>query len=282
MEYETGKFKRDTTNRNGKPTNTIRVTGLSVNSIFKDNEDLIIMSKTEFTKFENQVNNSTKIIKDLKNQLQKANTKVETLQNAKQEPLPENPKYTNKIIELQDEKTTLLNTINNRNGLLLGTQDKFNEMLDDITTAFSTEITKANEDIVSQLKAKTDILKENITVLIDYVKELETLQEIHNNKVDNSSWYKRAFSKDTFKLEIDTGKLNDLDNKLNDINQYCINYESIVKPIEIPASRITEIKLNAKSNKFDIKELYIDTGNLDDQEENIVITPEANDNGNDN
>ena len=281
MEYETGKFKRDTTNRNGKPTNTIRVTGLSVNSIFKDNEDLIIMSKTEFTKFENQVNNSTKIIKDLKNQLQKANTKVETLQNAKQEPLPENPKYTNKIIELQDEKTTLLNTINNRNGLLLGTQDKFNEMLDDITTAFSTEITKANEDIVSQLKAKTDILKENITVLIDYVKELETLQEIHNNKVDNSSWYKRAFSKDTFKLEIDTGKLNDLDNKLNDINQYCINYESIVKPIEIPASRITEIKLNAKSNKFDIKELYIDTGNLDDQEENIVITPEANDNGND-
>ena len=70
--------------------------------------------------------------------------------------------------------------------------------------------------------------------------------------------------------------------QLNEINQYCINYKSIVKPIEIPASRIREIKLNAKSNNLDIKELYIDTGNLDDQEENITITPEANDNGNDN
>ena len=282
MEYETGKFKRDTTNRNGKPTNTVRVTGLSVNSIFKDNEDLIIMSKTEFTKFETQVNNSTQIIEDLENQLSESKLKLDTLENVKQEPLPENPKYTNKIIELQDEKTTLLNTINNRNGLLLGTQDRLNEMLDDITTAFSTEISQANEDIVKQLKDKTDKLKENITVLIDYVKDLETLQESYNTKVDNSSWYKRAFSKDTFKLEIDTGKLKDLDSKLNEINQYCINYEGIVKPIEIPASRITEIKLNVKSNKLDISELYIDTGNLDDQDDNITITPEANDNGNQN
>ena len=281
MEYETGKFKRDTTNRNGKPTNTVRVTGLSVNSIFKDNEDLIIMSKAEFTKFENQVNNSTQIIEDLENQLREANTKIDTLENVKQEPLPENPKYTNMIFELQEEKNTLLNTINNRNGLLLGTQDKLNEMLDDITNSFSTEISKANKEIVDNLKAKTDTLKENITVLIDYVRDLENLQDNHNTKVDSSSWYKRAFSKDTFKLEIDTGKLKDLDSKLNEINQYCINYKDIVKPVEIPASRISEIKLNAKSNKFNIKELYIDTSDLDEND-NITITPEAVNNGNDN
>ena len=83
-------------------------------------------------------------------------------------------------------------------------------------------------------------------------------------------------------MEIDNSKLKDLDSKLNEINQYCINYESIVKPVEIPASRISEIKLNAKTNKFNIKELYIDTTDLDDQEENITITPEAVNNGNDN
>ena len=281
MEYETGKFKRDTINRNGKETNTIRVTGLSVNSKFENNEDLIIMSKTEFTKFENQVNNSTQIIEDLKNQLQDANTKVNTLQNAKTEPVT-NQKYYNELILAKDEINTLNKNISNRNGLLLGTQDKINQMLDDITTAFSTEITKANEDIVNQLQTKTDKLKENITVLIDYVRELENLQDNHNNKVDNSNWYKRVFSKDTFKLEIDTGKLKDLDSKLNEINQYCINYESIVKPVEIPASRISEIKLNAKSNKFNIKELYIDTTDIDEQEENITVTPEAVNNGNDN
>lgn len=273
MEYETGKFKRDTINRNGKETKTIRVTGLSVNSKFENNEELIIMAKPEFTKLENQISTYKETIQDLENQVRQLENNTSQVTNQK---------YYNEIIQAKDEKATLLETINNRNILIGNTQDKFNEMLDDIFTEFSTEITNANKDIVSQLQAKTDKLKENITVLLDYVKELETLQDSHNTKVDNSSWYKRAFSKDTFKLEIDTGKLKDLDSKLNEINQYCINYKSIVKPIEIPASRIREIKLNAKSNNLDIKELYIDTGNLDENEENITITPEANDNGNDN
>ena len=271
--YETGKFKRDKTNRDGKPTNTIRVTGLSVNSKFENNEELIIMSKTEYSNLENQLSTYEATIQDLENQVRQLENNTNQVTNQK---------YYNELIQAKDDKVTLLNTISNRNGLLLGTQDKINEMLDDITTEFSTEITNANKDIVNQLKAKTDILKENITVLIDYVRELETLQDKHNTKVDSSSWYKRAFSKDTFKLEIDNSKLKDLDSKLNEINQYCINYESIVKPVEIPASRISEIKLNAKTNKFNIKELYIDTTDLDDQEENITITPEAVNNGNDN
>ena len=271
--YETGKFKRDKTNRDGKPTNTIRVTGLSVNSKFDNNEDLIIMAKPEFTELETQISTYKETIQDLENQVRQLENNTSQFTNQK---------YYNELIQAKDDKVTLLNTISNRNGLLLGTQDKLNEMLDDIITDFSTEITQANKDIVNQLKAKTEVLKENITVLIDYVRQLETLQDSHNNKVDNSSWYKRAFSKDTLKLEIDTGKLKDLDSKLNEINQYCINYESIVKPVEIPASRIAEIKLNAKSNKFDIKELYIDTTDLDENDDNITITPEAVNNGNDN
>ena len=272
MEYETGIFKRDTTNRNGKPTNTVRVTGLSVNSKFENNEELIIFSKANFTELENQLISKDKLIQDLETEIQELkSTAPETVTNQK---------YYNELLTAKDEIQTLNQTINNRNGLLLGTQDRLNEMLDDITTAFSTEISQANKDIVNQLKAKTDKLKENITVLIDYVQELETLQDQHNNKVDNSSWYNRVFGKDSFKLEIDTGKLDDLDSKLKEINQYCINYKDIVKPIEIPASRISEIKLNAKTNKFNVKELYIDTTDLDGNEENITITPEAVNNDN--
>lgn len=279
--YETGKFKRDTINRNGKETNTVRVTGLSVNSKFEDNEELIIFSKKDFTQLDTQLNSKDETIQNLENQITDLKNEIENLKNTDTEPIT-SQKYYNELIQAKDEKANLLTAISNRNGLLLGTQDKLNEMLDDITNSFSTEISKANEEIVDQLKAKTDTLKENITVLIDYVRDLENLQDNHNTKVDNSNWYKRAFSKDTFKLEIDTGKLKDLDSKLNEINQYCINYKDIVKPVEIPASRISEIKLNAKSNKFDIKELYIDTSDLDENDNNITITPEAVTNGNDN
>ena len=271
--YETGKFKRDKTNRDGKPTNTIRVTGLSVNSKFDNNEELIIMAEPEFTELETQISTYKETIQDLENQVRQLENNTSQVTNQK---------YYNELIQAKDENATLLKIIDNRNILIGNTQDKFNEMLDDIITDFSTEITNANKDIVSQLKAKTEVLKENITVLIDYVKELETLQDSHNNKVDNSNWYNRVFSKDTLKLEIDTGKLKDLDTKLNEINQYCINYKDIVKPVEIPASRISEIKLNAKTNKFNIKELYIDTTDLDENDDNITITPEAVNNGNDN
>ena len=287
MEYETGKFKRDTTNRNGKPTNTVRVTGLSVNSIFKDNEDLIIFSKKDFTQLENQLKSNKETIQELETQVSTKDktitdlkNEIENLKNTAPEPIT-SQKYYNELIQAKDEINNLNKTISNRNGLLLSTQDKLNEMLDNITTEFSTEISNANKEIVDQLKDKTDILKENITVLIDYVRDLENLQDNHNTKVDSSKWYKRAFSKDTFKLEIDTGKLKDLDSKLNEINQYCINYRDIIKPVEIPASRISEIKLNAKSNKFNIKELFIDTSDLDEND-NITITPEAVNNGNDN
>ena len=83
-------------------------------------------------------------------------------------------------------------------------------------------------------------------------------------------------------MDLDTGKLDGIEKDLSEIKEYCINYEDIVKPVEIPASRISEIKLNAKSNKLDIKELYIDTSELESNEDNITITPEAVNNGNDN
>ena len=262
--YEKGIFKRDTVNRNGKPTNTVRVTGLSVNSKFEDNEELIIMSKAELTKLEN---------------------KIKELESITTAPVTDQ-KYYNELLTAKDDKANLLSTINNRNGLLLGTQEALSNMVDsftnDITELYNTEIKQAKTDTLKDLKHKTDKIKDTVNTLIDYVNELETQQQKHNNIVDKSSWYKRAFSKDTFKMDLDTGKLDGIEKDLSEIKEYCINYEDIVKPVEIPASRISEIKLNAKSNKFNIKELYIDTTDLDDQDDNITITPEAVNNGNDN
>lgn len=276
--YEKGIFKRDKVNRNGKKANTVRVTGLSVNSKFDDDDELIIMATEELTKLEAKIETYKNTIRDLENQ-------VKELENITPAPITDQ-KYYNELLTEKDDKANLLSTINNRNGLLLGTQEALNNMVDsftnDITELYNTEIKQAKTDTLKDLKHKTDKIKDTVNVLIDYVNELETQQQKHNNTVDNSSWYKRAFSKDTFKMDLDTGKLDGIEKDLSEIKEYCINYEDIVKPVEIPASRISEIKLNAKSNKLDIKELYIDTSELESNEDNITITPEAVNNGNDN
>lgn len=276
--YEKGIFKRDKVNRNGKKANTVRVTGLSVNSKFDDDDELIIMATEELTKLEAKIETYKNTIRDLENQ-------VKELENITPAPITDQ-KYYNELLTEKDDKANLLSTINNRNGLLLGTQEALNNMVDsftnDITELYDTEIKQAKTDTLKDLQSKTDKIKDTVNVLIDYVNELETQQQKHNNTVDNSSWYKRAFSKDTFKMDLDTGKLEGIEKDLSEIKEYCINYEDIVKPVEIPASRISEIKLNAKSNKLDIKELYIDTSELESNEDNITITPEAVNNGNDN
>ena len=276
--YEKGIFKRDKVNRNGKKANTVRVTGLSVNSKFDDDDELIIMATEELTKLEAKIETYKNTIRDLENQ-------VKELENITPAPITDQ-KYYNELLTEKDDKANLLSTINNRNGLLLGTQEALNNMVDsftnDITELYDTEIKQAKTDTLKDLQSKTDKIKDTVNVLIDYVNELETQQQKHNNTVDNSSWYKRAFSKDTFKMDLDTDKLDGIEKDLSEIKEYCINYEDIVKPVEIPASRISEIKLNAKSNKLDIKELYIDTSELESNEDNITITPEAVNNGNDN
>ena len=276
--YEKGIFKRDKVNRNGKKANTVRVTGLSVNSKFDDDDELIIMATEELTKLEAKIETYKNTIRDLENQ-------VKELENITPAPITDQ-KYYNELLTEKDDKANLLSTINNRNGLLLGTQEALNNMVDsftnDITELYDTEIKQAKTDTLKDLQSKTDKIKDTVNVLIDYVNELETQQQKHNNTVDNSSWYKRAFSKDTFKMDLDTGKLDGIEKDLSEIKEYCINYEDIVKPVEIPASRISEIKLNAKSNELNIKKLHIDTSELDSNEDNITITPEAVNNGNDN
>ena len=69
MEYETGKFKRYVRNREGKEVTQVGVSGLSVNSKFKDDEEIIILSKEDFNQLESKANNSTEIIQNLENQL---------------------------------------------------------------------------------------------------------------------------------------------------------------------------------------------------------------------
>jgi len=275
---ENGKFKRDTKTRGNKQVTQIRVTGLSSNSKFKDNEEIVILSKEDFKELENQLSQSNSIIKDLENQLTEANFKIINLENDNSSSGITSQRYYNELITAKDDISNLKDMIINRNNLLANTQDNINELLEELTSQitelYNTEITKANTETQLKIKAILDLVTETYTSLSNYLEELENQQREYNKNIDNSNFVTRALHKDSLKLKIDTSKIKSLENNLTNINQYCINYEGIVKPVQIPASKITEIKLNAKSKKFNIKELYIDTGKIDDTD-NIIINPDT-------
>jgi len=283
---ETGKFKRYERQRGKKKVTQVGVSGLSVNSQFEDNDEIIVIKKQDFTDLKNQINDNDILINDLKNQLQDCKTKLDKLENDTPDTIPENQKHTQDYIKSLEEISTLKDTINNRNALLLNTQTALTDLLNEYTTEvcklYDNEINQAKKDTLNKLKTFTALTKDTINNLFDYLEELETQRDNHNDKVNKSNWFTRAFSKDTLKLDIDTSKINGIRDNVEEIKEYCINYEGIVKPIEIPASRISEIQVNTSKNKINVKELYIDTTDLDGNEENITLTPEAVNNGNDN
>ena len=175
MNFETGKFKRDTVSRNGRDVTQIRVTGLSVNSKFEDDEDIIIMSKTQFDKMKNKMDNSDEIIGDLKGKLQIANNKIESLK--KNGDVAENPKYYNDLIQAKDEINSLKDVINNRNILIGNIQENINLLLDDFTVqlkrVYDSEISAVNDESMGKIKDIFNLIKDSYDILFSYIDKLE-------------------------------------------------------------------------------------------------------------
>lgn len=251
MEYETGKFKRYVRNREGKEVTQVGVSGLSVNSKFKDDEEIIILSKEDFNQLESKANNSTEIIQNLENQLGEAKVKIQTLETTAPEPNPENPKYINRVIDLQEE-------INNRNQLLFNTQNTIKNIFSEVNTAKGT----TEKNIISLLSE----LQNDINIILELTKELPNQVNGINSSIDNTSWIKWTFSKNKFKIVLDMDKVNKLEAKLveftnKDIVQLANN---VITPVEIPTENL------------DLNQLYISIGNDNSDNKTIpskVLTP---------
>lgn len=267
MNFETGKFKRDRVSRNGRESIQIRVTGLSVNSKFKDDEDIIIMSKTQFDKMKDKVDNTDEIIENLENKLQIANDKIESLK--KDQDLTENPKYYNDLIQAKDEINNLKDVINNRNILIGNIQENINLLLDEfniqLKKAYNSEIDAINDESMNKIQNIFNLIKDSYDILLSYIVKLE---ENYNKKIEDSSFITRLFKKDKLKLDVNKDKINDLKQKLDEINDYCKDYKSIFIPIEIPSSKLAELKLNSKD--FNLHDLYIETADFDNNENFVV------------
>jgi len=264
--FETGKFKRDTVNREGKPTKTVRVTGLSVNSKFDNNEELSILSKADFTEMETQLNtNIEKVtqlenqvktnddkIRELETQLKQANTEIETLKNTPPEPIPESPKYINKVIDLQEE-------INNRNKLLMNTQNTINNIF--------TEVNQNQTQNLTNLIGLISELQTTAKTILDYGDEIRNQKDGINSSIDKTNIIKWTFSKNKFKIVLDMDILTELEAEIvkftnTDIVQLA---NTVITPVEIP------------TDKLNLNELYISIDTEDSSNEPIpskVITPD--------
>ena len=255
---ETGIFKRYKRNRTDKDGKTKEVTqvgvsGLSVNSQFDDNEEIVIISKKEFTELE---------------------AKILELESTAPEPVT-NPKYYNELIQAKDEISNLKDIINNRNGLLMDTKDSIStvmgELLNEVTRLYEDSIKTGNKTTLDNVRKLVNLIQASYTNIYNYLLDLET---DHNNKIDNSSLLARI-RKSNSKLNLDQSKLLEFEKTLKEINEYYNNYTGIVETVEIPASNITEIKLKHLSNNIKLNELYIDTVPTDeDTSKDIDITPD--------
>lgn len=233
-------FKRDIKEReNGKKTTQIRVTGLSVNSKFKDNEEIIILSKEDFIDLETQLSTKDDKIRELENQLKQSKNETK-----------ESPKYINKVLELQEE-------INNRNQLLFNTQNTINNIFTEINTANNTSKDKLIT-LISELQTTAN-------TILGLSEELQNQTGNINDGFKKVGWLEWIRNKNKINIVLDTDKLTELEAKLteftnNDIVQLA---NTLITPMEIP------------TDNLDLNELYISTGN-DTANNEIVITPPDN------
>lgn len=254
--FEKGIFKRDTKLRNGNKVTQIRVTGLSVNSKFRDNEELVILSKDDFNQLENQLNTTIEKVTELENELTTA--KNETI---------ESPKHYNRVISLQDE-------INNKNELLLNTQNTINHIINEAVINYNEltrEVTTANNSTKENVLTLLSDLQIEINNILEYSKEIPNQVDGINDSIDNTSWFKWIRSKNKFKIIIDKDKLEELEAKLLDFTNKDIVQlaNTLLTPIDIPVSNLEELT----TNDLDLSKLYISTDLDNSSNDNVINTP---------
>lgn len=246
---EDGLFKRDIKQRGKNKVTQIRITGIGVNSQFEDNEEIVILRKKDFSNLENQLNSSTEKISDLEKEL-----------DAVKDGTTEPSTYTSKVIELQD-------LINNRNGLLMNTQNTINHIINEVTREYNkltSDVSTANQKTKENIISLVNELQNINSTILEYNKELENQIQAINTSIDSTSWFTWIRSKSKFKIVLDLDKLQELEAQLKEFNSIDTikRANDVIKPVEVKPLTIDDL---------DLTELYISTDG--GGEDNIIDTP---------
>lgn len=245
---EDGLFKRDIKQRGKNKVTQIRVTGIGVNSQFEDNEEIIILRKKDFNNLETQLATKDDKILELEKQL-------DTLKDGS----TETSTYTSKVIELQD-------LINNRNGLLMNTQNTINHIINEVNKEYNrltSDVSTANQKTKENIISLVNELQKIDNTILEYNRELEKQIQAINNSIDSTSWFKWIRSKSKFKIVLDLDKLRELEAQLKGFNSIDTikRANDVITPVELKHLVIEDL---------DLTDLYINTD--DDREDSIIDT----------
>lgn len=245
-------YKRND-NKNNRVIKSVEVRGIKNNTKFKDKENIILISETDFNNLTNELN-----------QMQETNQELtRELNNIDNNKSHETNQLYNKLFDLME-------TINNRNELLLNANDNLNYILDAIIKELETEynnlINDNNQEIKNNLetfiksvvnKANETQTKQNNLITNECDNIENQLKEI-NQELNNLSWFDLLRHRKQFNINIDISKLKDAPSdaiNYNDLN-YNIASDKILTNPDFKKLDHVKIKKNAK-HEINFNDLYI-------------------------
>lgn len=243
---------------------TVEVRGIKTNSKFKDNEQIILISKSEFNQM--QENNQKEInkLQNEINQLQETNQQLTNELNQN-----ENNK-SHETNQLYFKLIALMEMINNRNELLLNANDNLNYIIDTIINELCQQynilINDNNKEIKKNLetflKSLFDNANGNQILLKNEISRIEQELNEANEQLNNLSWWQLFRKRKQININIDLNNLRELQSNLINYNKLDINIASdnILTEPNFNNLDLVEIKGNAK-NKIDFQKLYINLEN---------------------
>lgn len=252
-------YKRND-NKNNRILKSVEVRGLKTNTKFKDKEKIIILSEKDFINLNNELEEMQKTNNDLL-----------------QEQTNQDNKISHDNILLYNKLFYLMEIINNRNELLIKTNDQLNNIIDVIINAIEKEyniiIDKNNEIIKDNIKTdlkrivnicNTNQKQQNILLNNELEKiEIEILKA--NDQINNMSLLEFLRVRKKFNFNIDFSRLKEQNNNNVDFeNILNINLDHLILNPDFKNIDYGNIKEISK-NEININDLYIKL----DHEENI-------------
>ena len=209
---------------------TVETRGLKKTSKFKDKQEIIIISKQDFNTLQSQIN-----------ELQETNNKLMNTIN--------NNDLSNNNNKMELKLIELLETINNRNELLLNANEQFNNIIDVIINELQKEYIKLINEVNKENKKKLDLLINEIqteqTNLIN--KHIgQELKEI-NKGFNNIGFIELYRKRKKININLDLKPLQENNINLDPDFLLTPNFNNI---------NTMKIKENAKNN-IDFNKLYI-------------------------
>lgn len=244
---------KKTVKKTNKTIESVEVRGIKKSSKFKDNQEVIILTKEDF----NTLNNELETLKENNNKLiQELNANDVNINH--------------ETTQLYDKLFNLMEVVNNRNELLINANDSLNYMLDTFINELQSEYINLIEANNKEIKARLEIFiksivnnandtqKQQTSLINSEIDNINNELKEANKQLNNMSILQFIRKRKQININIDMDNLKDVPShniNYNDLN-YNIAIDNIFSVPNFNNMDHARIKENSK-NEINFKDLYI-------------------------